>query len=473
MKRFIKWLIIALLTFSSIGLLYYTYKLNVLETKNYIILSMIVIVLWLFITLVLLRSKTKLFTKIFLSIITLLLVTVYGLGARYINSTIDFAKKITSAKFETVNYKVYVLNDSKYMTIGDLENKTIGFMSTDVYLDKATKNLSKTIKFTNNTYEEIGTLIGSLYEKKIDAIVINDSYYSLLEENKVAFTTESNNVYNYSIKVIKTKEDKVTDITKDPFVLYISGTDSRGSVSDVARSDVNIVAVVNPTKRKVLLVSTPRDYYVQLHGTTGVKDKLTHAGVYGINMSIETMEDLLDVDINYYAKVSFSTVVKLVDTIDGIDINSDTEFDATSELTKENCHYTVGDQHLNGDCALRFARERKIYESGDRHRGQNQQAVITAIINKMSNPKYLIRYDKILKNVEGTLETDLSYDEITGLVKYELKDLKNWEVESISLDGEGAMLPTYSMGDINLYVMIPNEDTVNAAKTKISEYLEK
>lgn len=470
MKRFIKWLIIALLTFGSFGLLFYTYKLNVLEIKYFICLSMIVILLWLFIFIKLIRKKTKAFTKILLSIISVLLIVIYGFGARYIDSTIEYAKKITNAKYENVNYLVLTLNNSEYETISDLKDKTLGFMSNDNYLYESTKKLEKQINFINNTYEEIGTLIGNLYENKIDALVIRSSYFNILEENNVAFTKEYKEIYSYTIRVKKEKEVSTIDITKDPFIIYISGTDSRTSVSDVARSDVNIVSVINPNDRKILLISIPRDYYVQLHGTTGVKDKLTHAGVYGINMSIETIEDLLNIDINYYVKVSFNTVEKVVDTIDGIDIYSDTEFTATGNHGTA-CNYIVGEQHLNGECALRFARERKIYATGDRHRGQNQQAVITSIINKMSNPKYLIRYDKILKNTEGTLETDISYDEISSLARYELTDLKKWSVESISLDGEGAMLPTYSMGDINLYVMIPNEDTINNAKNKIDEYL--
>ena len=473
MKKFIKYLIMALLTFSSFGLIYYTYKLNVLNTKPFILLSMIIVLIWFFLMFKLMRKKTRKIPKIIFGIISLFLIFVYSVGARYINSTIDYAKKITNIKYETINYKVLTLKSSEYNELLDLKNKNIGFMSTDKYLDKSTEELAKSLDFDDKTYEEVGTLIGSLYEGKIDALVINDSYLELLEENNVAFTKEDKLIYSYSIKSFGSKDKDKIDVTKDPFIVYISGSDSRGTVSDTARSDVNIVAVINPEKRKVLLVSIPRDYYVQLHGTTGVKDKLTHAGVYGIDMSITTIEDLLDIDINYYTKVSFNTVVKLVDTIDGIDIYSDTAFTGYSEATKEKCNYIVGTQHVNGECALRFARERKIYMSGDRHRGQNQQAVITAIINKMANPKYLIRYDKILKNTEGTFETNISYDEITNLAKYELTDLKSFSVESISLDGEGDMQPTYSMGDINLYVMQPNMDTVNAAKTKIAEYMEK
>ena len=467
MKRFIKYLIMALLTFSSFGLLFYTYKLNVLNIKSFILLSMGVIVIWAILFLILLKSK-KTGVKIFVGIISLIFIFVYALGARYINRTVEYINKATNIKYETINYKVLTLKSSDVKEILDLTDKKIGFMSTDKYLNKSTKKLKKRLDFNDMTYEEIGTLIGSLYEGKIDALVISDSYLELLEENNVSFTTEDKEIYDYSIKVVKTEDEKKIDVTKEPFIVYISGSDSRGSVSDVARSDVNIVAVINPSTRKVLLVSIPRDYYVQLHGTTGTKDKLTHAGVYGIDMSVNTIEDLLGIDINYYVKVSFNTVVNLVDTIDGIDIYSDEAFNAGA-----GCNYIVGDQHVNGTCALRFARERKIYMTGDRHRGQNQQQVITAIIHKMTNPKYLIRYDRILQNTEGTFETNMSYDEITNLVKYESLDLKDFRVESISLDGQGAMLPTYSMGDINLYVMLPDEGTINNAKTKISEYMKK
>ncbi len=467
MKRFIKYLIMALLTFSSFGLLFYIFKLNVLTIKPFIILSSIVTIIWAILFLILWKSKKK-GIKVFFGIISIFFIIIYALGCRYTSKTVNYINKATNIKYETINYKVLTLNNNEYSEVLDLTDKNIGFLSTDKYLDKSTKKLEKRMKFNNKKYEEIGTMIGSLYEGKIDALVISDSYLEVLEENNVEFTTEDKEIYKYSIKVIKTKEEKEVDITKEPFIVYISGSDSRGSVSETARSDVNIVAVVNPIKRKVLLVSIPRDYYVQLHGTTGVKDKLTHAGVYGVDMSINTIEDLLGIDINYYTKVSFNTVVNLVDTIDGIDINSDTEFDGN-----KNCHYIVGKQHLNGECALRFARERKVYETGDRHRGQNQQEVITAIINKMSNPKYLIRYNKILKNTEGTIETNMSYDEITSLVKFELSDLKKWSTESYNLDGVGDMQPTYSMGNINLYVMEPDMITVKIAQNKINEYLKK
>lgn len=466
MKRFIKYLIMALLTFSSFGIILYIFKLNILNILPLVIFSSIVCLLWLILFLILLKSK-KTGIKIFFGIISILLIIIYAFGCRYADKTVEYIKKATNVEYETITYKVLTLKDKEYNEVLDLTDKNIGFISSDKYYDKSTKKLEKRMNFNNKKYDEVGTMIGSLYEGKIDALVISDSYLELLEENNVEFTSEDKEVYSYKIRVVKTKEKNKVDVTKEPFIVYISGSDSRGSVSDTARSDVNIVAVVNPIKRKVLLVSIPRDYYVQLHGTTGVKDKLTHAGVYGIDMSINTIEDLLGINIDYYTKVSFNTVVKLVDTIDGIDINSDLAFKA------DNCTYNEGMNHLDGKCALRFARERKSYESGDRHRGQNQQAVIAAIISKMSNPKYLIRYDKILKNTEGTIETNISYENITELAKYELADLKKWNTESYSLDGVGDMQPTYSMGDINLYVMQPDEITIKIAQNKINEYLKK
>ena len=473
MKKFIKWLIISLLTFTSFFVIYYIKKLNILDIKYLFIFAGVVTLLCALNLFKLLRKKTSKPSRIIFGIFSLLLIIIYGFICRYSSSTIDFVKKATKLKIETVNYSVLVLKDTDYKDILDLTDKKIGFLSTDNNLNDSVKVLKNKFKFENVDYEDIGTLLGELYNNELNAISINDAYISLLEESNNEFVKNYKVIYTYQVSV-KVKDNKVNkvDFTKDPFIVYISGTDSRGTVSDVSRSDVNIIAVINPTTHKILLVSTPRDYYVQLHGTTGIKDKLTHAGVYGIDMSKNTMEDLLDINIDNVVKVSFRTVVNLVDTIDGIDINSDTEFTATSELTRNKCYYVEGNNHLNGDCALRYARERKTYTTGDRHRGQNQQQVITAIVEKMTNPKYLIRYNQILKNIDGTIETDINYEQITELAKYELTNLSKWSVESISLDGEGAMLPTYSMGyNLPLYVMIPNEETVNNAKNKINEYL--
>ncbi len=263
-------------------------------------------------------------------------------------------------------------------------------------------------------------------------------------------------------------EAKPVDVKQEPFLLYLSGSDSREGLTEKTRSDVNIVIAINPETHKMLMVSIPRDAYVQLHGTTGPKDKLTHAGTYGIDMSRQTIEDLLGVEINYTAKTTFETVEKLVDIVGGIDINSDANFMA---YTDKDCVFSKGVQHVDGKCALAFSRERKSYSRGDRHRGENQEQVIELLFEKMLEPENLKNYTGILSAIEGTFATNLSYDEITNFAKQQLAEMAEWEVESYNLDGTGAYAETYSMGSQPLYVMELDEKTIETAKEKITEII--
>ena len=267
--------------------------------------------------------------------------------------------------------------------------------------------------------------------------------------------------------------DDEKDLIERPFILYISGSDSRVSVDDPnARSDVNIVVVVNPGQSKILLASIPRDTYVQLHGTEGLKDKLTHAGLYGIEMSKTTIEDFLGITIDRTLKVSFDTVVEVVDELDGIEIYSDKAMSLKSEQSGKMCYYVEGKQVVDGECALRFSRERKKYSTGDKHRGANQQEVLTAIIQKLSGSReYLLKAPEILEVAADSFETSLSRDEITSFIRMQLNEPRNWQIESVAVDGEGVLEPTYSISDQNLYVMIPDEESLKGFVDKINEYL--
>ena len=220
----------------------------------------------------------------------------------------------------------------------------------------------------------------------------------------------------------------------------------------------------------MLLVSIPRDYYVQLHGTTGLKDKLTHAGIYSIDMSMNTINDLLNTKIDYFVRINFSTLTKSIDLLDGVDVYSDKTF---VPYTNKNITINEGVNHMNGEMALAFARERYSYSTGDRHRGQNQQAIITAMIKKLTSAGYVTKYKDILESLDGSFETSMRYEEMTELFKAQIEKRIDWNVESISLDGTGSMEPTYSMGNRRLYVMVPNQATINNAKEKLNEYLEK
>ena len=473
MKKILNMILLISLYIVSGLFLYHTYKLNILNHFYFGIVSFISGLLGTLITFELLRKKTGKISKIVFTMISIVLISIYIVGIIYIGNTRNYISNMSNQ--ETKEYKTYnvlVLKSSNYHKIRELKNNEIGFLETDTTHNLSINTLKEKIDFNSKVYSDIELLTKSLYISDVKAISIDESYIDILEENDSPIINDTKVIYTYKVSIDKDngkndiKNDNIN--TNKPFILYISGSDSRTSVRETARSDVNIIAVVNPNTKKILLVSIPRDYYVKLHGTTGTKDKLTHAGVYGINMSINTIEDLLSINIDKYIKVSFATVIKSVDILDGIDIDSDTNFTA---WTNKSCSFKVGIQHVDGNCALAFARERKSYTEGDRHRGENQEQVISKIIEKLSNPKYLLKYNDLLNATNDSFETDMSYEEITSLIKEEISSLAKWEIETYNLSGFDSSGPTYSMGSQVLYVMIPDQSTVNTAKIKIEEYL--
>ena len=251
--------------------------------------------------------------------------------------------------------------------------------------------------------------------------------------------------------------------------IYITGIDTSRNINNVARSDANIIATVNLNTHEILLTSIPRDYYVTLH-RYGAKDKLTHSGIYGVNETVTTVEDLLCIDINYYVRVNFTTVIKLVDELGGIEVNSDYAFTANGT----NYSFKKGINYLNGKEALAFSRERYSFEDGDNQRVKNQQKVISAIIDKVtSSTTILTKYTSILSALEGSFQTNIDQDELSKIVKDQLNSMPSWTIKSNSLTGTGDYASTYSMGSQELYVMRPDETSVKTATQKINEVLGK
>ncbi|HSW77444.1 MAG TPA: LCP family protein [Candidatus Chromulinivoraceae bacterium] len=253
------------------------------------------------------------------------------------------------------------------------------------------------------------------------------------------------------------------DETK-PFSIYISGIDTYGGIDTVSRSDVNILAVVNPKLHKILLVNTPRDYYVQLHGTTGLRDKLTHSGLYGIDMSVKTMEDLYATPIDYYLRINFTSLVNIIDVLGGVDVDSAYNFKVGSD------NFVIGSNHLDGKKALEFTRDRYSFEEGDRTRGENQQRVIEAIISKMSGSSLLLHYPDILGSLQNSFQTNMSSSDMARLIRYQLDSMAKWQVRSTSVNGSDSHNYTYSMPTTMLYVMEPDMTSVVAARTEIQQY---
>ena len=452
-------------------LLFLISRVNVLATWQNVALGMLFLGLLALTSFKLIRKKTRKAPRIIFGILSIILTIIYILGANYLNKTIGFLQNITTTlDYKTQEYSVLVLKNSEFEEIDDLKDKTIGFQQNNPNLELAQKGLTETISYKAKEESDLANLLVDLEDNNVSGIVLASTYLETLKENQKDFYDSAKVIYTYEIKYPKSDDATKANITKEPFIIYISGSDSRGKLSNADRSDVNMLAVVNPNTNKILLVSVPRDYYVQLHGTTGNKDKLTHAGIYGIDMSKNTMQDIFGVTINYTAKIGFTGVEKVVDALGGVDVNSDTRFTA---WTDRSCHFEKGIQHVNGQCALAYARERYAYTTGDRHRVKNQQEVLGAIIKKATQPQYLIHYTDILASLESSFVTSLSYDEITSFAKLQLNTMKGWQIESISVDGTGAMLPTYSMGSQPLSVMIPNQETIDAAKAKINETISK
>ena len=396
-------------------------------------------------------------------IITILLLISFSFGIFYLNKTMNLFDNFNVIKEEVTDYYIIVLNDSVYQEPSDLYEKTLE------YYDKTDKEVLDSIKLslTYSSTNDINSLKEKLFNHEVESILISDIIKNKYEEEDSTF--------NEKIRVLKTISIKseIEDITKrvsiknTPYNLLISGIDTYGDINKTSRNDVNIVATINPNTNQILLTSIPRDYYVKLHGTEGYNDKLTHASYYGINMQVQTIEDIFDIDINYYVKVNFSTVVDLVDKIGGVEVYAD-QYVKLGSCPEIN----VGMNKLDGKCALAFSRERHSYIDGDRHRGRNQQEVIKAIFNKLSSgTTILTSYTDIIDSLDGKFATNMDMEEVTSFIKYELNDLKNYKIVSTQVDGYGSMGPTYSYPNQDLWIMIPYTETINNAKELMNKVL--
>ncbi len=261
---------------------------------------------------------------------------------------------------------------------------------------------------------------------------------------------------------INSEDDDTFRITEDPFIVYVGGSDTRTSkLTEKYNSDVNILMTVNPKTKQVLMINTPRDYYIKTTKTKGkLLDKLTHCGSYGIQCSLDTLENLYDQEIEYYTMVNFKGFSKLIDAIGGVDVYCEKSFQAHTD----DIYFKKGNLHLNGRKALAFVRERYAFEDGDYARGRHQMEVIEEIINKLASGTIITRYAEILESVEGMFALGFTNEEISELVKMQLSDMASWDIKMYTVTGEGARKETYSMPGQAVYVTVPDYDTVDHAK---------
>lgn len=386
-----------------------------------------------------------------------------------------FFNKISNSDTEVSNYSLVVLESSNYYNINDVSDKSIGILDTDnSYYNEALYGLKEIITFKNSKYENEYLLANGLLEKNVEAILINETYIAILDEGIKDF---SNNVrileeatveveIEKEIKDSDTKEEEKVVNNNEAFNLYISGIDTYGNISSVSRSDVNIIATINPTTSEILLTNIPRDMYVDLYGKSGLKDKLTHAGVYGINTSVGTLENFLDIDIDYYVRINFSSLIKIVDYIGGIDVYSEYAFKAGDRYFVSGMNYGV-----TGKEALYFSRNRYAFKDGDRQRGRNQEQVIAGIINKITASKDINIYYNLINTLENSFQTNMDREYINKFISNQLKNNYKWNILFSDVNGFGSSNYTYSYPWQKLYVMEVDYNSLENANSKIYDVL--
>lgn len=402
-------------------------------------------------------------------ILSVAVINVMLLGCSYLYNTLDTVQKISTDGRQMEDYHVVVLEESKYENVLDIEGETVYILDTEskMYTEAKERLLTK-VSVTYETEADITAMSEHLVDSKEklhdEIIFISNSNYEMLRDESKVFRKNTKILYTVSVAVKSDDFAKRINVTEDPFNIYISGVDTRGDIDEVSRSDVNMIVTVNPETREILLTSMPRDSYVPLH-SNGQMDKLTHTGIYGVDETIATVEDWLDVEINYYYRVNFKMLVSLVDAIDGVTVNSPYAFkSAVSNYT-----YEKGENELSGKAALYFVRERKAFKDEDEERIRNQQRVLKAILKKVTQSKVLLtNYTDILDAVESHMETNMTNKEITSVVKMQLNDMSSWTIKTISVDGKGAMKGTYSMGPGRpLFVSVPKDESVEEVKEAI------
>ena len=404
-------------------------------------------------------------------ILSIAIVVVFCFAMRHIDNVSKFINQaFDNSDVETTEYYVLVLNDGTYNELKDLENKSLGYIELDDNKEDSLNHINNKIQIETKAYNEMYTLYKDLLSNKIDSIIISEGFLDMLEDDHKDLKEKTKVIYSFEIEN-KIETDDVTVEELKPVNILISGSDSRsGKILAKTRSDVNMIMTIDPINHKILLTSIPRDYYVQLHGTKGNKDKLTHSGIYGIDMTKNTIEDLFDIKIDYTIKVGFNSLVGVVDAIGGIDIESDQTI--KTYHIKDNIVYK-GMNHFDGEHALEYARERYAYKTGDNHRVQNQQQVLEAIINKICSDKSLLKdYDKILVSLSSLYKTDIPSSYIKLIIKNQLNNMETWSIDKQQLSGSGATLPTYSMPGVKLWVMQPDMYSIKEASEKIKNYIE-
>lgn len=457
--------------------------LDYVPAKYFIILEVVLVAITIIPFLIRKGKKTSIISMVISILMAIVLFATSILGVVYdkdIKNVLNKADQtiddvVENSKLSTEEYGVYILKSDKAEELKDIENYNLGYNLS--YAKDETDSVLKDVlakannKLIANEYDDLLKMADELLNTEKTAFIFNQAMLDLIENagddtndgknNGIYknFTNKIKCIYVVNVKTAVKEYGGDKNVTKECFNVYISGIDTEGDVTVKSRSDVNIIMSINPVTHQVLLLSTPRDYYVPLSISNGVKDKLTHAGNYGINVSMDTLEMLYDIKLDYFIRLNFTGFVDIIDALGGIDVVSDYSFSTHGYSYSEGLN-----SNLSGIQALWFARERHAFAEGDNQRGRDQMKVIEAVIKKAQSSALLNNYDEIFANISKSFQTNMPKKDIKALVKYQLNETPNWKVVSTSVTGTGRSDVTYSVPNSRAYVMDPDENSVNEAK---------
>ena len=449
------------------SLLFLIFRYHILAVSYFNLLLAAIMVFIALVALFLISNrKAKKFTLIML----LLSIVASSLALVGVHQFVSLANHLNAtSNYSSYSISVAVLADSEIGNVSQLSSVTAPTKTDAENLKKLLDDI-KTSQNKDLKVEDSSSYLAaykSLLAGETKAIVLNSVFENLIEQEYPDHAKKIKKIYTkeltQTVEAPKSSQNKA-------FNIYISGIDTYGPISSVSRSDVNIIMTVNQETKKILLTTTPRDAYVPIaDGGNNQKDKLTHAGIYGVDASIHTLENLYGIDLNYYARINFTSFLKLIDLLGGVDVYNDQEFTSLHG----NYHFPVGNVHLDSEQALGFVRERYSLANGDGDRGRNQQKVISAIVQKLTSAEALKNFDDIMQSLQDSVQTNMPPETMVSLVNTQLESGGKYTVITRDLKGTGRMdLPSYAMPDSSLYMLEVDPNSLETLKTEIKDIME-
>lgn len=442
------------------------FKLNILPMKFMILVIGLLCIISLLLGYAFVRKASPKLLTILTSMLCILMI----LGSIMVYKGDDTIRKIAQAVSGKASISLVVLKEDTATSLQDIKDASFGManIGQTAYLNKAIEDIKKEINgditlATSTSYKDLGS---KLYNGTVRAILIDESSRALIEDQYADFGEKTKVIKTFEYKIEEKDISKDINVTKEPFSVYVTGIDTYGEITTVSRSDVNMIVSVNPKSKEILMVSIPRDYYIEQTCQANQKDKLTHTGLWGAECTLSSVENFFGIDLNYYVRINFSSVENIVDALGGVVVENPRTFSSGGML------FNAGSIELNGKEALQFSRERYAFADGDFERGRDQMRVLTGIINKLTSPSVITGYTSLLDAIGDSFQTNLSESEIKSLINMQLNDMAGWSIQQVSVAGERGYDWSPANGD-STNIVYPVMDSVESAKALINEFVGK